>query len=214
MPDGLKIGLRLQVRAADSEDEWLSSRVEDLTEETVAIGAPFKGGELVPLSPGTRVECQFAKDDAFYAFRTEIIQRRLQPIPILVLRRPMEVQRFQRRNLFRLPIILPVSFTVAGSEDIRKGTTLDLSGGGMCLAAPERLAAGTELELTVSLPDGYRLVSKGRVVNSSEGQADKGQKRYAHGVEFIDLPIPVQERIVSFIFNEQRERRRREAGAW
>jgi c-di-GMP-binding flagellar brake protein YcgR len=214
MGDGLEIGLRLQIKAAHSENDWYSSRVEDLTEETVTIGVPIKAGVLVPLPPGSQIDCQFPKDDAFYSFRSTIMQRRHQPLPVLILRRPVEVQRFQRRKLFRLPVVLPVSFAVEGREGGQKGTTLDLSGGGVGLVAGEQLAVGTGLEVRLSLPDGYHLVAKGRVVKSVEGQADKGQKRYVHGVEFEDLPLPVQERVVSFIFNAQRERRRREIGGW
>ncbi|MDI6870483.1 MAG: flagellar brake protein [Bacillota bacterium] len=214
MADGLRIGQRIQIKTADSEDEWYSSRVEDLTGETVTIAAPIKAGAVVSLPPGTLLDCHFPRDDAFYAFQAEIIQRRHLPVPVLVLRRPETVQRFQRRRLFRLPVVLPVLFKVAGSGTVQKGSTLDLSGGGVCLVAPELLAVGTELELALDLPDGFHLAARGRVVKATECEGEKGPSRYAHGVEFLDLPLPVQERIVSFVFAEQRERRRREAGRW
>lgn len=212
MTDGLKVGLKMQIRPAYSDQDWYTTKVEDLTDTMVTIGAPLKGGEVVPISVGTTVDCQFPRDDAFYVFQAEVIQRRFQPLPLLVLRRPDSVQRFQRRQMFRLPAVLPVQYAVAGAA--QKGSTVDISGGGFCLSAPQPLEVGTELEAQLSFPDGYVLKAKGRVVKATQVDGERGEKRYLHGIEFLGLPGSLQERIVAFIFAEQRERRRREVGPW
>ncbi len=212
--DELEIGQRIQIKVAYSEADWFPTHIEDLTETEIVIGTPIKAGELVSIATGTMLDCQFPRDDAFYAFQAEVLQRRSQPLPVLVLRRPESVQRFQRRRLFRLPIVLPASYTVPGRESKpQKGNTLDISGGGLCLVAPERLELGTETDVRVSFPDGSVVRAYGRVVKVSQ-VAGEGPTRYAHGLEFRDLPAAVEERIVSFIFAEQRQRRRREVGRW
>lgn len=214
MADGLQIGKRLQIKVAYSEADWYSSRIEDLTGTEITIGAPIKGGELVPISPGTLLDCQFPQDDAFYAFQAEVLQRRTKPLPVLILRRPESVQRFQRRRLFRLPVVLPVTFTVAGAEDNPyKGQTLDLSGCGLSFVLSDPLELGVDLQLNVALPDGHVVVATGRVVKAQQVEIPGGA-RYVYGVEFRDLPVTTQEQIVAYIFAEQRERRRREVGRW
>jgi c-di-GMP-binding flagellar brake protein YcgR len=214
MPDGLAIGQRIQTKVAYSEADWYSTHIEDLTDTELVIGAPIKGGELVSISLGTLLDCQFPMDDAFYAFQAEVLDRRTQPLPILVLRRPDSVQRFQRRRLFRLPVVLPAVVTPTGSKSVIRGTTLDLSGGGFSLLVSEPIELDTELELRVNFPDGWQLASKGRVVKVGAADSTEAKPRYAHGIEFVDLPAGLQEKIVSFIFAEQRERRRREVGRW
>lgn len=212
MADGLQIGQRIQLKSATSEDEWYPSRVEDLTEATVVVGAPLKGGAVVLFPVGGALDCQYAKDDAFYSFHTTVLERRRHPLPVLVLRRPDAVRRLQRRQMYRLPVVLPVVYKPVGSEEAHKGNTVDLSGGGLCLASDQRLERGTELELSFSMPDGCEITGRGRVVLVNEGRDGQGPPRYLHGVAFQELPEAVQERIVSFIFAEQRERRRRQAG--
>lgn len=212
--DGLKIGQRMQIKPAYSDNDWYSTRVEDLTETAVTIGAPLKGGSLVPISIGTMLDCQFPRDDAFYAFQAEVIHRRAFPLPVLVLQRPESVTRFQRRQMFRLPVVLPVCFVPAGGGETEKGNTLDISGGGVCLSAGRPMDLGAELKLTINLPDGTTLAAKGKVVKVIEVAGERGEKRYVHGMEFLELPVSVQEKIVTFIFAEQRERRRREVGPW
>ncbi|HHW13829.1 MAG TPA: hypothetical protein GXX28_02710 [Firmicutes bacterium] len=212
MADGLQIGQRIQLKAATSDNEWYPSRVEDLTEATVVVGAPLKGGVVVPFPVGGVLDCQYAKDDAFYGFQTTVLERRRHPLPILVLRRPKTVQRFQRRRMYRLPVVLPVVYKPVDGEETHKGNTLDLSGGGLCLATDERLERDTELELSFALSDGYAVEARGRVVLVNESRDGQGPPRYLHGVAFRELPEAIQERIVSFIFAEQRERRRRQAG--
>lgn len=212
--DGLKVGQRLQIKPAYSDGEWYASRVEDLGDTTVTIGTPLKGGALVPISIGTTLDCQFPREDAFYAFQAEVVNRRAFPLPVLILRRPESVTRFQRRKMFRLPAVLPVSFVPVGGGETGKGNTLDISGGGICLSASQPMEPGAELETTVSFPDGSNISARGRVIKVAEVAGERGEKRYVHGIEFLDLPIPVQEKIVAFIFAEQRERRRREVGPW
>ena len=55
------------------------------------------------------------------------------------------------------------------------------------------------------------LTLTGEIVNIHE-QGDQEKERYSYGVKFVDLDYNTQDQIVSFIFEEQRRRRRRELG--
>lgn len=209
MREALEVGQRLQLKLADSDNEWYSTRLEDISETELAVGTPLKGGAIVPFRAGSVLDCQFPRDDAFYAFQSEVLRRIELPFPMLIIRRPASYQRFQRRRLFRLEMVLPIEYRVAGRQAAQKGTTVDVSGGGLCFVAPERLDTGTELEIQFTLPSGLGVKAHGRVVKVSEVEG-ANTRHYSHGVEFLGLSPAVQEQIVSAIFAEQRERRRRE----
>ncbi|MGE5509298.1 MAG: flagellar brake protein [Chitinophagales bacterium] len=212
-PD-LKIGQRLQVRLAYTDDQWYSSRVEDLGDEVIVIGAPLKGGAVIPIHPGELVEGFYSQPDGFFVFQAEVLERRLEPVPVLLLRCPDGIRKVQRRRHFRLPVVLPVYYEVKGAETTLKGSTLDLSGGGLCIATGQPLKPGQELQVKLELSDGTTITAAGRVISCAEVENAPKQRRYSSGIQFVDLPAPVEERIVSFVFREQRERRWREAGRW
>jgi c-di-GMP-binding flagellar brake protein YcgR len=214
MEPELKIGQRIQVRLAYTEDEWYSSRVEDLEEEIIVIGAPLKGGAIVPIHPGELVEGFYSQHDGFFVFQAEVADRRLEPVPVLLLRRPDSVRKVQRRRHFRLPVVLPVYYEVTGAESTLKGSTLDLSGGGLSISMAEPLASGQELQLKLELPDGFAINAKGRVVSCTEVEAAVKPRRYSAGIQFLGLSPQMEERIIGYIFQEQRQRRWREAGRW
>jgi c-di-GMP-binding flagellar brake protein YcgR len=158
------------------------------------------------------VVAQFPQEDAFYSFSSELLQRRTGDLSLLVLRRPTEFERVQRRRLYRLQANLDVLFTVAGSNEAKKAVTVDISGGGVCLTTAEKVDPGLELDLEIQLERASAIIAHGCVVKCSEIETPGAKPRYSLGVEFMNLPSPVQEQIVSFIFAKQRERRQREMG--
>jgi c-di-GMP-binding flagellar brake protein YcgR len=89
----------------------------------------------------------------------------------------------------------------------REGTriqsfTVDVSGGGLLLAGPDTLGVGEELTFQLTLTPGVTPVSgKGRVVRVD------GRGRRA--VEFESISDLDRRRLVRFIFECQREERRR-----
>lgn len=210
----IQIGQRLEIKDPMSLNDWYSTRIEDLTDGMLVIGAPMKSGTLVPIGVGSTVSLQFPQDDAFYSFSAEVVQRRAGDLPVLVLRRPSAFERVQRRRLYRLQVNLDVQYTPLGGGEAKKAITLDISGGGVCISVPERIEPGMELDLEVQMEKGWSFSAHGCVVKCTElsERGPGGKARYAVGIEFMNLPAPVQDDIVSFIFAKQRERRQREVG--
>jgi c-di-GMP-binding flagellar brake protein YcgR len=73
---------------------------------------------------------------------------------------------------------------------------------------------GQEVDLKLELPDGTAVTAKGRTISCTEVPDAPKQRRYSSGIQFVNLPSPVEERIVAYIFQAQRERRWREIGRW
>lgn len=219
-----EIGQRVKVRIAEPDQPWYSSRIEDYDDGKITISAPLYKGTVVAIRLGAPVQVGYEQPDALYSFTSRVIARRVlktSDLRLYDLSLPTAVARFQRREMFRLPIVIPVQFSVStlperdttiDLNEVHQGCALDISGGGVKLAADLRLPVGSSLELTF-LDQIFDQVIKGKIVNSHELEnPERSEYKYHYGVKFIDLDPRVQDKIVSAIFAEQRRRRQRELG--
>lgn len=219
------IGQRIKVRIVEPEQPWYSSRVEDYDDEKITISAPFDKGAVVPFRLGALIQVGYEQPDAFYSFTSKVLARRVlrtNDLRLYDLSLPTAVARFQRREMFRLPMIFPVEFSVLAvpehrdrfdPAEVHQGLALDVSGGGIKLAANLSLPLGAFLELSLQHEIFGDQKVKGKVVNLHELQSeDRADYKYHYGLKFVDLEPRVQDKIVSAIFAEQRRRRQRELG--
>ncbi len=139
---------------------------------------------------------------------------------------PLHSEWLQRRQLFRINVSLPLTFQEVRLprripwdrparekmfKDLRKGQgrvfhlarTRDISGKGLSLSHRTTLRVGSELLLLIRFPN-WVLQTAGRVT-SVRHRADN----VTAGVEFVGLSPRDQDRIVHFVFSEERRRRRR-----
>lgn len=110
----------------------------------------------------------------------------------------------ERRNLIvRLKTIEP--------EQI-EGSMANISGGGLKFYSNVELAKGDFIRISLLLDEAdaapYDLFAK---VIASESLPDRNLKN-SHRVEFINMPKEVREKIVRYIFNEERRQRQKDMG--
>ncbi|MGI6119344.1 MAG: flagellar brake protein [Desulfosporosinus sp.] len=205
----LLIGLLVELIVAEGEYKGTyRTRIEDIGEKTFTVGAPIDHGVVVPLRKGTKVKFVFVDEAASYSFEGKILQRISVPIPMLVFELPDVVERIQRRKFFRVPALYPVSFqlvTEEGLSDPMKGTTLDISGGGMRFLTKERVEGKSLLYVILSLPIG-ELKTDARVCHNEKIEDNK---IYVVSVEFLGIPERERDRIIYFIFESERARRQK-----
>ncbi len=194
----------IRVVSAEDKDELYTSRIEDLGQETISLAAPIYKGAVKGLPPGREIWVEFAAGGCFYRFQTVVLENIAQPLPLLVVLKPSQIQRCNRRRFFRFQARLLVS--CKQGEDTYTGRTVDLSGNGLCALFPGKLdwEDGQVTEFLLSLPDGV-LSAQGRIVRL-EIQENNSTCLYA---EFVDLAEQDQDRIVSFLFAQQRKSRQR-----
>jgi c-di-GMP-binding flagellar brake protein YcgR len=193
------------------------SRIEEAGEKTLVLAMPMHRGEIVPLHPGLRIQVSFTREGAGYVFSTNIINRVRTPLPIMIVEKPVEAERSQRRSWVRVDINLPIKFRVwptdvKGHEnkgyenlsDYIETTTIDISGGGLMLLTDELLKQGDLLEIVLEAAGIGPLKIKSKVmqIRSTPPSAKKG---YFIGVIFIDIREGERDRIVRMVFNRQRE---------
>src|SRR5690606_7979871 len=105
----------------------------------------------------------------------------------------------------------PAMVAMGARGPMLKGRALDLSGTGLRMSIKGHLDVGDHVLIQVEFPWNQELIS-GRVVSQvavldqvrTLGLLDP-EARYTYGVEFLDIPEPLQDRIYQFIFDRQRE---------
>ncbi len=109
-----------------------------------------------------------------------------------------------RRNMMvRLKTIEP---------EQNEGSMVNISGGGIKFYSNEELAKGDFIRITLLLDDAdaapYDLFAK---IIASESLPDRALKN-SHRAEFINMSKEVREKIVRYIFNEERKQRQKDTG--
>jgi len=199
----------LVVPGGEYEGEY-RTRIEEVGERTLSVGAPFIKGALIPLRIGTKLKLIFWDEVSAYSFSTKILQRIAVPIHMFVLEMPNSIAKFQRRNFVRVPALYPASFqTVSGEglSDSFKGTMLDLSGGGIRFLTEEYVEDGSILYVQSELPNGD-MQTQVRVIRTEKIEDSKPQ-RYCVATEFHEISERDRDRIIRFIFEIQRMMRKK-----
>ncbi len=207
--DILKVNqlIDIEIDNSDMIRERYPSRVEEIRKSHVIVSMPMKHGVLMPLQTGQEVSIVISGKSGFFAGRTRIVSRERNPIPVLVLDMPEElVKADQRRNYVRLGIALPVEFSLNDTNrepQVEKGTTSDISGGGVSIISTVNLDLGDNIDLRLFLGKEDIIECRAEVIRT---QRDPVKSRiFWAGVKFLDISEKQRDRIFNFIFSKQRE---------
>lgn len=212
------------------EGDNCSSLIQDVTADSLLVTIPAVGSQWRLLNVGDVVEClYYCNDGNVFMFDTRILERVIDNIPLFRISYPTSYKKVQRRDFVRVPVYLSVIYakeqehikdinrllrerTPDFIEDLYKGfwqrgSTLDISGGGMKLATKNPLEPKTKLIFIIR--DGeLELAVRGKVVRCKKHVGIRVS--YHSGIEFIDITEPMQDRIISYIFVKLREMSKRE----
>lgn len=187
------------------EETEFVTRVEKISENTVTVLSPICKGAILRVPENSRVDIVFFSEEKIFKskgistgnFKTGNFH--LTEIEI-----KSKVERFERRNYYRLSTMNPIRIIKTDSEKVISGKTLDLSGGGMQIKSEEKLNRGEKLLIELDLK-GEFLELDSEVVSIVEGINSKEEK---YGIKFVDIGEKVRDKIISYIFSIQRDRMR------
>ena len=211
--DPLKVNQPVEIEMPEISKVSYRSRVEGILSNKITLAAPLKQGQIVPLSPGTTVKVIYTDQMAIYSFLSQVISLNRQNLPTVILGEPYDLQRIQRRNFVRLEATLNIIITQV-DEDYKpagetfSGTTVDLSGGGAMFLCNTVLKCGDSLATMVYLSDNDSVKALGRVTRFVENLPNAKHK-YSVGIEFTVIEESERDKIIKFIFNRQRELRKK-----
>lgn len=201
----LQPGQKLRLGLNNSQNMY-SSQVQDISKNgTILIDTPVYSGHLVPVRIGSIVQIIYFTKQGLFTFYAKVLNRFSGKLALLEIMPISSVERLQRRQYFRLEKVISFTYTISGGEEdkVYKGLIQDISGGGLRCKVDKKLEVGTIINCVFTLDQ--EITVSGKVVRYEE-LLEKG---YEIGLCYVDIDEKVREKIISYIFEEQRKSRQK-----
>jgi c-di-GMP-binding flagellar brake protein YcgR len=196
-----------------SKEKSSYSLVQDIPDNSsLLITLPMAAGHSVMLEPGQIVRINFFRSDGEFYFSARVVERiKLESFLLVRIVQVSPLERLQRRNFFRFKTILPVLFRFVENNEPKsiyyKGHAKDISGGGIRLYTEKFIPISSHIECKIKMDNAQEIVLNGKVLRVRKVQ--DAEKQYDIGICFVDIPEKIRDRIISFIFEEQRQLRQK-----
>lgn len=232
MSTAFKLGARLELLkpgmtldSAEAMSLKLVSAVHEInSEHEIVIDNPTKGATLVPLHPGDRFSCYALQGGKIYKGELSTISSMKDGnVRVCKMKVTVPLDKYERRQFFRLDTTMTIRYLLITAENsaafkaavlsnsllsmqgFRKGTTIDISGGGIRFTSLEQLPEGGMVitNLTSQRESGIREhIFLGKVIASGEKTGARGT--FEHRMQFVDMNQNGREEFVQFIFETER----------
>ncbi|QEK12255.1 flagellar brake protein [Crassaminicella thermophila] len=212
LPDiGDKINIDLLDNKIISENKKLVSQIIDKIDDySMLIATPIFQNVIIPISVGEIIKISYSKKSlGVYGFKAKIIGRKnVSDISYLKVKRIGEIFRVQRREFYRLEILLNTQIRTIedGNEKTIYALTKDISGGGLRVISKEELKVGSFVQIKIENND-QPINVQGEILRCS--QYEESNYNFEIGIVFKDISEKVREEIISFIFEYQRKMRKK-----
>lgn len=194
---------------------------------------PTEAGKLILLPLGVRFEFVFYSKSGLYR-GTGLVKERYKSNNMYMLRVSLksQLQKYQRREYYRMPCIIPMTYYEITEENVRnisperyrmlvelpeiemtlrEASIVDISGGGLRFVTDSYVPLERYIMIEVELKNihesnVYLLPAH---ILASEKRSSRDD-RYENRAEFVIRDRKVREEIIRFIFDEERKNRRKE----
>src|SRR5690625_804780 len=197
-------------------DETFESRIIDINDKYIYLDIPVNVDtrKTAFMQSNKTLEAEYVGDDrACYSFTTKIIDQTFNQIPKLVVAFPQGVDRIQRREFVRVQTTVDVAVhSQTNTFSPFTTVTFDISGGGLSLILPSNrsLPIGEIVDVYIILhmdnEDIHYICTTSKVLRIVEGK----DKPTTVSLQFKNITLQDQQRIVQFCLEKQREIRRKE----
>ena len=203
MDDELRVNRLIEIEVNfNGFNEYLSSRIEEVNADSMLISAPFYRGKSVPLRRNQEIKVCFAGETCAFGFFAKIIDKLTQPILMLQIEKPTNLIRIQRREYVRVPASVNINFTSKKEDYTYRGTTVDVSGGGLLFTTRANLRPDEQIDIYVNLPEKRPILCRSTVIRSIPLK-DSSLKKVA--VRFDNINEQQREQIIHYVFEQQRK---------
>lgn len=194
-----------------------STYVDEVDPKGIFLAAPTIGGFPIPLGSGHAVRLEYVSGAARISFNTRVLGTEVRGVPLVKVAIPPEsdVERVQLRNMVRQEATLTIAYKLTYCPDMEenprplgllyRGRTKDISGGGAQITCVEGYPKGTQMSLRIELSP-TSIVIPAEVIRPIQ---QINEKEWWVAVRFDGISEKDQDLIISYIFEYQRELRRK-----
>ena len=189
------LGQRLEIRVAE---RWWATRVEDCAEGLLTVAWPTDDRRaLVPMDPGEVVELlRVVPGDGTYSVHGTVCELVTDSVPAVRVALGGEWQRSQRRGAFRARVAFRPRVAESHYRPLRLGIT-NVSASGVQVRSQDELRRGDLLHLVFDIDTEIELYAR-------VGRVTRLERVWDAGCAFEGMSERLSERIVQFIFAQQR----------
>jgi c-di-GMP-binding flagellar brake protein YcgR len=217
----------------EANDHKLASSIHDITDERrIVVTNPTIKTRLIPVHAGERYNAYFFASKIYTAPVTVVKSRADGNFRVVDLEITGSLERFERRQYYRLETTIDVRFLVLTAENAKEfqaavkegrllqmpgfemGTTLDISGGGIRFASrkdiPKDAMVITHMVATMPSKEKKNYIFLGKIIETTPVMGQRGN--FNHRMKFVDMKQEAREEFVRFIFEWERERLKKMSG--
>lgn len=196
--------------------------VTDMNDETITLRC-LAVSDFMKRAKGLDIEVSFSYEGDFYFFNTAVLEQKDKDT--IVISRPLQIKKTQRREYLRMPIKLPIRIRSVDNKDLgavfheqyaEQIITKDISGGGLRIESADATAQEDGIQITwsdnveknsvvdieIELPEEKRTVKALGKVSWINKVGDK----YEVGVTYLNIIKRDQDAIVRYVLNEELKR--------
>ncbi len=233
--EGAKIEFR-EILTPDEEDSGKKSNVyvsqifDFCDNGDLKVAMPIFKGRLIPLAKNETYDTFFYTSKGLYHCRAVVVERyKSGNIYAMEIRLKTELQKFQRRQYYRLEKTLQLMYAELSEQDYdqiletrkfpeslkdmgvyEEGNTLDISGGGMRFVGRKKVDSGKKMLVIFDI-NGDNVQTKfrlpARVIMSFE--IPTRANRFEHRIEFENISREYRDILIKYIFEEERKIRKK-----
>lgn len=231
----LKVGNKIELTVlktgkTDGQEQVYVSQITDIRGDDIIAAMPIFEGHIIPLETGSMLDVFFYTQRGIYKCEALIASRgREDNLHVMKLVLKTELEKFQRREYYRLPCTIDCSVLPLNVSDVikykkekllpdiektgKKGVIVDISGGGLRMTTDFLLEKNefVAIRFPVHMNIGSRCIEVvGRIVLSQESEKRRGT--YDNRIQFKVLSRELRDFIVKYIYEQQRLIQQRERG--
>jgi len=206
----LSPGSPIELEASiDGAPHWFGGLIERSAENALSLRFPNRWRER-PLNVGEAVHIDVVERGDVLSFEAAITGVTTTEESLIIQVNTPESVKTMGRKFFRLAWRVPVTMKLEGGDEVNLETE-DIGAGGVGLVSPRKVDIGQQVTLTMRLGERGDVEIRSWVVRSHQ-VAMSDPARYRVGLVFEDMPARQRDKLIGFIFEKQREIRRRELG--
>lgn len=241
MDSRITIGDKLELKKIETDvpetpDKRLPIYISQVLDESQSgeylVSMPISEGKVIPLSIGQEFYATFYSKKGLLQCQVEVTGRyRQDELFLMEITQKTDLEKIQRREYFRLSCTQPLKYHVLNDVEQKMleeqarcdidevtvewkgGTMLDLSGGGIWCVSSFREERNSVFQVCFDLTvnDKRETIHAFAVLLRSE-RNQKNPALFDHHLMFWKMEQKLREKIIRFIFDEQRKKRAKGIG--
>jgi c-di-GMP-binding flagellar brake protein YcgR len=206
-------GVKVEIKECTLDDNnnnyCYTSQIEEVVKKNILVlGTPIVGGQIIPLRINRDYMLIVYSNKGIYSckirpkrnFRKGLVE--LVKVEII-----SSLEKIQRREFFRYGCVQVFKFKL--NDHWHEGIIKDISGGGIKFITNSDLEVKSKITFRIPIENDYIEV-EGIILYREESNVELYKNQYR--VRFDNIDKADQDRIIQFIFEQQRKRVRQEKG--